>query len=153
LIMSGQWIPDSHMVETGLKALRWLLRVQTGEGECLSIVGNDGWCPRDGEKAKFDQQPIEAMILVHVCLEAYNCTQEKSWLDEARRCFHWFLGRNDLGAALYDFETGGCQDGLHPNGVNANQGAESTLAWLLALTALHTVRAAKPAEEDSPKTE
>ncbi len=148
LLMSGQWIPDSHMVETGLKSLRWLLDVQTGGSGHLSIVGNDGWYPRDGEKAKFDQQPVEAMVLAHACLEAYNMTQEKEWIDEARRCFHWFLGQNDLGLALYDFETGGCRDGLHPNGVNENQGAESTLAWLLALTALHGARMEKPAEED-----
>jgi hypothetical protein len=153
LLMSGQWIPDSRMVETGLQSLRWLLEVQTGGEGRLSIVGNNGWYPRDGEKAKFDQQPVEAMVLAHACLEAYNVTQEKEWLGEARRCFHWFLGQNDLGLPLYDFETGGCRDGLHPNGVNENQGAESTLAWLLTLTALHGVRSKQPAEEEKPSGE
>ena len=147
LIMSGQWIPDSKMVETGLRALEWLLEIQTGDGEHLSVIGNNGWFVRGGEKATFDQQPIEAMTLLHACIEAYNMTQAKKWLSQAQRCFDWFLGRNDLGVAVYDFKTGGCRDALHPNGVNENQGAESTLAWMLALTAMHGVRSVAPAEK------
>ena len=135
------------MVETGLRTLRWLLEVQTGEGGHLSVIGNDGWFTRGGEKAAFDQQPIEAMTLLHACIESYNMTQEKKWLSQAQRCLDWFLGRNDLGVAVYDFKTGGCRDALHPNGVNENQGSESTLAWLLALTAMHGAKSSVPAEK------
>ncbi|HXV43397.1 MAG TPA: hypothetical protein VEC96_10060, partial [Anaerolineae bacterium] len=77
-------------------------------------------------------QPIEASTMISACLEAYRMTGDESWYQEARRSFEWFLGRNDLGLPLYDPTTGGCRDGLHPDRVNRNQGAESTLAFLLA---------------------
>jgi hypothetical protein len=70
--------------------------------------------------------------MVSACLEAYRMTGDDAWYQEARCSFDWFLGRNDLGLPLYDPTTGGCRDGLHPDRVNRNQGAESTLAFLLA---------------------
>ncbi|MER3515371.1 MAG: hypothetical protein C4310_14055, partial [Chloroflexota bacterium] len=70
--------------------------------------------PRGGERARFDQQPIEAHAMVAACLEAHRVTGERRWYDEARRAFEWFLGRNDLRLPLYDEATGGCRDGLHP---------------------------------------
>jgi hypothetical protein len=70
------------------------------------------------------------------CIEAYRATEDPSWLNEVRLAFEWFLGRNDLGIELYDASTGGCHDGLHPDRVNENQGAESTLAFLLSLAEL-----------------
>lgn len=139
LFLAGQWLPDNEMVLMGLRSLRWLLDIQTGEQGQLSVIGNDGWYPRGGSKARFDQQPIEAMCLVQACLEAYSVTAELGWLHEARRCFEWFLGRNDLNLPLYDFRTGGGRDGLTPASVNQNQGAESTLAWLISLTSMHLV--------------
>ena len=80
--------------------------------------------------------------MVAACNSAYRATGERIWLDRATLCFHWFLGTNDLELPLYDFSTGGCRDGLSPNGVNENQGAESTLAWLSALTQMHSLQAA-----------
>ena len=88
---------------------------------------------RDGERAQFDQQPIEAHATVAACIEAYHATDDPAWLQEARLAFEWFLGGNDLGLDLYDAKTGGCCDGLQEDRVNLNQGAESTLAFLLAL--------------------
>ncbi|RMD94265.1 MAG: glycosyltransferase [Calditrichaeota bacterium] len=140
LILSGQWIPDFKMLDTGLQALKWLLEIQTGEEGQLTIIGNDGWLTKDGHRARFDQQPIEAMLLIQACIEAFHATQENFWLEEARRCFYWFLGRNDLNVPLYDFTTGGCKDGLQPNGPNENQGAESTLAWLISLLSMYSIR-------------
>ncbi len=137
LIVSGQWIPDNEMVGMGLESLRWLLEVQTGENDQLSIVGNQGWFTKGEQKARFDQQPIDAMALVQSCIDAYNLTGENTWVKQARRCFEWFLGRNDLNLPVYDFITGGCRDGLHSTGVNENQGAESTLSWLISLAAMH----------------
>ncbi len=139
MIMAGQWIPDGECFEHGLKGLRWLLDRQRGEKGGLSIIGNLGWLPRGGQRAKFDQQPIEAMALVEACVEAYRSTGDEVWLKDAQRCLEWFLGRNDLSVPLYDFTTGGCSDGLNPNGANANQGAESTLAWLISLLSLMEV--------------
>ena len=136
LILSAQWIPNQEMGDIGLRALDWLLKVQTAEDGHLSIIGNHGWYPRGGQRAPFDQQPIEAMGLIEACAEACIWTREEYWMRHARRCLDWFLGRNDLNAPLYDFKTGGCCDGLQPDGPNRNQGAESTLAWLISLISL-----------------
>ena len=84
-------------------------------------------------RADFDQQPIEAQTTVSACLEAYRATSDPWWYEQAQRAFDWFLGWNDLGLELYCPQTGGCRDGLHPDRVNENQGAEATLAFLLSL--------------------
>ena len=89
--------------------------------------------PRDRERAQFDQQPLEAHATVSACIEAYQASDDPAWLQETRLAFEWFLGGNDLGLDLYDAKTGGCYDGLQEDRVNLNQGAESTLAFLLAL--------------------
>jgi len=136
LILSGQWIPNQEMGDAGLRSLAWLLEVQTSEKGNLSIIGNRGWYPKGGTRAPFDQQPIEAMALIEACAEACMWTRSEFWLREARRCLDWFMGRNDLNVPLYDFKTGGCCDGLQPDGPNKNQGAESTLAWLISLLSL-----------------
>ncbi len=155
LLLSGQWLQRDEMVQAGLRSLEWLLKVQTDPRGHFVPVGNRGWFPRQGEKARFDQQPLEALDLIEACIEAFNLTQDQKWIKEARRCFEWFLGRNDLGAPLYDYATGGCCDGLSPDGVNFNQGAESTLAWLLALLNMHSLRsiissaAGRPAEVEN----
>ena len=140
LLMSGKWMFRSEMIEVGERALRWLLEIQTNEEGHLSVIGNEGWCPRGGERARFDQQSVEAHALIDACVEAYNVTNDVSWLDHARNCFNWFLGDNDLHMPLYDFTTGGCRDGLHADRVNANQGAESTLAWLMSLMLMHEIQ-------------
>ncbi len=133
LLMSGKWMNKGEWIDLGKRALRWLLQHQTSETGMLSLVGTDGWYRRGGERARFDQLPIEAHALVDACVEAYHVTREREWVDHARRAFHWFLGDNDLRTPLYDFTTGGCRDGLHADRVNENQSAESTLAWLMSL--------------------
>jgi glycosyltransferase involved in cell wall biosynthesis len=133
LILSGRCMELPAMVETGLHALRWLVQVQTSEAGSFRPIGSNGFYPRGQNRALFDQQPIEAQATVSACVAAYHATGEMSWVAEARRAFEWFLGRNDLGMALYDPGTGGCRDGLHMDRLSQNQGAESTLAFLLAL--------------------
>lgn len=133
LILSGQATGRAEVRELGLKTLRWLTEVQTAEGGYLRPIGSNGFYKRGGARAKFDQQPIEAQKMVSACLEAYRCTGDEFWFGQARRAFDWFLGRNDLGLSLYDPVTGGCRDGLHVDRVNQNQGAESTLAFLVSL--------------------
>ncbi len=154
LILAGTWIPDGEMRDQGLRSLQWLCDVQTSDRGHFSLVGNQGWFPRGKEKAAFDQQPIEASQLVLACAEAYRATGEECWLARARLGVEWFLGRNDLDAPLYDFRTGGCCDGLTPEGPNHNQGAESTLSWLIALLTFliqigHQTLGTKPAEEST----
>ena len=96
-------------------------------------IGSNGFYRRGGMRANFDQQPIEAQAMVSACLEAYRATSDFWWYEQAQRAFDWFIGWNDLGLELYSPETGGCRDGLHVDRVNGNQGAESTLAFLLSL--------------------
>ncbi len=133
LILSGRCMDKSSILELGLKTLRWLIKLQTSENGSFRPIGSNGFYPRGGERALFDQQPIEAQATVSACIEAYQATNDPYWVTEARRAFEWFLGRNDLGMALYDAGTGGCRDGLHMDRLSQNQGAESTLAFLLAL--------------------
>lgn len=141
LLLSGQWLPDREMLEMGLRALDWLKRVQTDEtGGHFAAIGNHGWFPKGGSKARFDQQPIEAAAMVDACIEAFNCTQDEGWSAYAYRCLNWYQGENDLGVPLCDYATGGCRDGLEAQGANENQGAESTLSWLMALLAIYNHR-------------
>jgi glycosyltransferase involved in cell wall biosynthesis len=137
LILSGQWIPSHEMTEAGLEALNWLAEIQRsaplGSGGHFVPIGSNGFYARGGERARFDQQPIEAKTMASACLEAYRSTGDERWRKEVRRAFGWFLGRNDLNLSLYDPYTGGCYDGLHSDRLNKNQGAESTLAFLLTL--------------------
>jgi hypothetical protein len=140
LILSGHSMNNAAMLETGLKTLRWLVKVQTSDAGSFRPVGSNGFFQRGEERALFDQQPIEAQTTVSACIEAYYATGDMSWAAEARRAFEWFLGRNDLGLALYDPSTGGCRDGLHVDRVSQNQGSESTLAFLLALAEMQTLQ-------------
>jgi hypothetical protein len=99
----------------------------------LRPIGSNGFYVMDGARADFDQQPVEAQAMVSACLEAFRATQDEAWSREAKRAFEWFLGRNDLGLPLYDSSNGACNDGLHQDRINENQGAESTLAFHLSL--------------------
>ncbi len=141
LLLSGQWLPDREMLDMGLRALTWLKQVQTdANGHHFSAIGNHGWFPKGGEKAQFDQQPIEAAAMVDACIEAFNCTRDEEWIAYVYRCLNWYQGENDLRVPLYDHATGGCRDGLEAQGANENQGAESTLCWLMALLAVYNHR-------------
>jgi hypothetical protein len=109
------------------------MRLQTADAGHFRPIGCNHVFARGGPRPDFDQQPIEAWVSVAACIEAWAATQDHFWVDEAWRAFEWFLGRNDLGQPLHDPKGGGCFDGLHVDRVNLNQGAESTLAFLLAL--------------------
>ncbi len=140
LIVAGRYQDRNDMFEAGLESLRWLIQVQTSpETGHLSLIGNDGWFVRGGEKARFDQQPVDACALVDACYQAYVLTGEENWLRSMEWAFNWFFGGNDTHQSLYDFSNGGCYDGLQPGGINRNQGAESTVSLLLALQRLHLV--------------
>ncbi len=133
LILSGQATGQPAVLEQGLQALRWLTEVQMSEKGHFRPIGSNGFYRRGATRADFDQQPIEAQATVSACLEAYRATADLGWYEQAQRAFDWFIGWNDLGLELYSPETGGCRDGLHVDRVNDNQGAESTLAFLLSL--------------------
>jgi glycosyltransferase involved in cell wall biosynthesis len=154
LILSGRWADNSRSFEIGLRSLRWLVSVQKAPRGHFRPVGSAGFYHRGGTPAEFDQQPIEAHGTISACLEAYRSTHDSYWHEQARIAFEWFLGRNDLGHSLYDSKTGGCCDGLHIDRVNQNQGAESTLAYLIALSEMqlleHDLKAfLKPTDHES----
>lgn len=132
LLISGYDAQNHQWADAGLAALKWLTKIQTSQGGIFEPIGSDGWYPRGGERAMFDQQPIEAYTQVSASLTAWKLTGDDRWYDEATRAFAWFMGANDLGVEVYDPENGGCRDGLHADRRNENQGAESTLAYLLA---------------------
>jgi hypothetical protein len=133
LIQTGRATGQPAALERGLQALHWLAEVQTSEQGHFSPIGSNGFYRRGGGRANFDQQPIEAQAMVSACLAAYRATSDTFWYEQAQRAFDWFLGWNDLGLEVYSSSTGGCRDALHVDRVNRNQGAESTLAFLLAL--------------------
>ncbi len=132
LILSGHWTSNGEMLEIGLSSLRWLLEAQTAEGGHFAPIGCHGFWVQGGERARFDQQPLEAHATLSASLEAFGVTRDEYWQRAAQRCFEWFLGRNDLGQSLYDPTTGGCRDALLQDHLNQNQGAESSLAFYLS---------------------
>lgn len=154
LILSGRWADNPKSFDIGLRSLRWLVSVQKAPRGHFRPIGSAGFYTRGGAPAQFDQQPIEAHGLISACLEAYRSTNDPYWHEQASIAFEWFLGRNDLGLSLYDSKTGGCCDGLHMDRVNQNQGAESTLAYLISLSEMqlleHDLKAfQKPTDHDA----
>jgi len=157
MILCGRWMPDPEMLEQGIASLAWLVRLQTSEDGSISLIGNQGWLSRDGSRARFDQQPVEAMSTIEACADAYLATQNPLWARCARRFLDWFTGSNETRSMIYDYQTGGCRDGLHADGPNLNQGAESTLSWLISLMAAMRLERAvaliAAAEDREPATE
>ncbi len=144
LILAGLQFNNQELVERGARLLDWLLEIQTGDGGQISLIGNHDWLQRGQPKPQFDQQPLEIAALVGACKAAYRVGADRRYLGEMRRCFDWYLESNDLGTPLIDFKSCGCHDGLMPEGVNANQGAESLLSWLLSLLIMHEMQSGDP---------
>jgi glycosyltransferase involved in cell wall biosynthesis len=133
MILSGYWTSRPEVLDAGLHSLRWLVETQKAAAGHFAPIGCNGFWTRGSERARFDQQPLEAYAMISACLEAFALTRDEYWLRAARRCFEWFLGRNDLGQSLYDSSTGGCRDSLHEDRLSQNLGAESSLAFYLSL--------------------
>jgi glycosyltransferase involved in cell wall biosynthesis len=147
LILSGWHSGNQKMLETGIESLQWLVAEQHLGGDATFVpIGSNGFFTEGGEKARFDQQPVEACATICACMDTYRITHEKRWIEEAQQVFDWFLGKNDLQVPLYDVTTGGCRDGLHPDRVNENQGAESTLSFLMSLLEMQNKTTTNPTE-------
>ncbi len=141
MLLVGSACSDDRMVSVGLESLDWLLETQRCDSNGHFVpIGSQGFYRQDGEKARFDQQPLEAAGAVSACLQAYRVTGDGRWRNDAWSAFNWFLGDNDLQLPLYDSGTGGCRDGLHPDRANENQGAESTLSFLMALFEMQSLQ-------------
>ena len=147
LIAAGTTLQREDLLACGLRVLEWLIKVQIDPNGHFVPVGSHDWYPKQGKKARFDQQPIEGQTTVEACYAAYTVTRDVKWIFYAQRCLEWFLGENDIGAILYDYNTGGCCDGLAADGVNRNQGAESTLAWLMSLFRFYQMRSLQIADK------
>ena len=149
LILAGGRSNNKKMIAAGIESLEWLVAAQhCGDGEIFVPIGSSECFTEGAEKPRFDQQPLEACATISACLEAYRLTHEEHWSGEAQYVFRWFLGKNDLRVPLYDATTGGCKDGLHPDRVNENQGAESTLSFLMALLEMQRANATHAEETD-----
>ena len=149
LILAGWRSGNQRMIEAGMDSLKWLVTEQhRDDPEVFVPIGSNGFFIEGSEKARFDQQPVEACATVSACLEVYRLTEEGHWFEEAQRVFRWFLGKNDLQVPLYDATTGGCKDGLHPDRINENQGAESTLSFLMALLEMQEATVANAQERN-----
>src|SRR6202795_4085828 len=147
LLLVGSACSDDRMLSAGLESLDWLLELQRCQNNGHFVpIGSQGFYRQGGEKARFDQQPLEAAGAVSTCLQAYRVTGESRWRIEAWSAFNWFLGDNDLQLPLYDSATGGCRDGLHPDRANENQGAESTLSFLMALLEMRSLQESEPVD-------
>ncbi len=131
LLVGGRGAENAAAVEFGLRSLSWLMRLRTAEGGQFH-AGAPAARRTSTPPDRFNQFPREAGAAVAACVEAAASTGDPRWREDGLRAFEWFLGRNDLGQSLYDPATGGCCDALHVDRLNLNQGAESTLAFVLA---------------------
>ncbi|WP_159517601.1 glycosyltransferase family 4 protein [Sunxiuqinia indica] len=131
LLHSAEILNDQRITETAIESMNFLTS-HTLKDNYLSIIGNEKWYKKEGERSVFAQQPIDAMAMVLMYHRAYLVTKDKDYLNKLHTSFLWFLGENDLRMSLYDFETKGCCDGFESYGVNRNQGAESSLAYLIS---------------------
>jgi glycosyltransferase involved in cell wall biosynthesis len=133
LIATGTWSGERPLIDAGLRSLEWLMKIQSSTGGYFAPIGNLGFFERGMIAASYDQQPVDACASVSACMQAFRATGDHRWAEHARRAFTWFLGQNQLQQPLYDPLSGGCRDALHADRLNENEGAESTLSFLLAL--------------------
>jgi glycosyltransferase involved in cell wall biosynthesis len=141
LLMAGRFLDNDLYKQQGLESLEWLYNVQLHKNKnFISLIGNKGWLVKGKSKSKYDEQPIEIPPLIDACFQAFEITNDKEWISRIGLLFSWFLGNNDRQELMYDYYTGGCHDGLTSSGINSNQGAESTISWLLALHRMTQIR-------------
>jgi glycosyltransferase involved in cell wall biosynthesis len=158
MLLSGARMGHEEMCAAGARSLEWLARIQRSDEGHFAPIGSNGFYRRGEPRAAFDQQPVEACAMISACLDARRVTGERRWTEHARRAYGWFFGQNHLRQPLYDAATGGCRDGLHADRANENQGAESTLSFLLALTEMRSadradVAASMPRERERASTQ
>ena len=131
LLHSAEILKDDKINEIALETMNFLTEITLKDGY-FSAIGNEKWYKKGGERSMFAQQPVDALAMVLMYHQAFLLTKDKEYLTRLFACFMWFLGENDLRMNLFDFETKGCCDGFESYGVNRNQGAESSLAYLIS---------------------
>ncbi len=152
LLHAAEILNDEKIKNTAIESMNFLTKV-TLKDNFLSVIGNENWYRKDGVRSVFSQQPVDAMAMVLMYQQAFHLTKDKAYINKLYTCFLWFIGENDLGLNLYDFETKGCFDGFDKNGINHNQGAESTLAYLIShLTVLQAYEEFNKANYTDPES-
>ncbi|PKP19538.1 MAG: glycosyl transferase [Bacteroidetes bacterium HGW-Bacteroidetes-21] len=131
LLHSAKRLNDEKITQIALESMNFLSEVTLKDGY-LSIIGNENWYEKGGKRSIFAQQPLDALAMVLMFHQAFHVTKDKEYLTKLFSSFMWFMGENDLRMNLFDFETKGCCDGFERYGVNRNQGAESSLAYLIS---------------------
>ena len=131
LFYAYEFIHEEKVLNTAQETMNFLISINLKDGY-LSLIGNQKWYRKGGERAYFAQQPVDTMAMVLMFYQAFIATKDKQYLNLMYTSFMWFLGENDLRMNLYDFETNGCCDGIEEYGINRNQGAESSLAYLIS---------------------
>jgi len=131
LLHAAEILDDDKIGSIAMETMDFLTDLTLKDGY-LSIIGNEEWYKKEGERSMFAQQPVDALAMILMYQQAFYLTKDKEYLSKLSVCFKWFLGQNELRVSLYDSETKGCFDGLENYGVNRNQGAESTLAYLIS---------------------
>lgn len=131
LLHAAGILGDDELRQTALESMDFLTELTLKDGT-LSLIGNENWYVKNGDPSNYAQQPLDALAMVLMFHQAFQLTKDKTYLNKLYASFMWFLGENDMRMSLYDFETKGCCDGLERYGVNRNQGAESTLAYLIS---------------------
>lgn len=144
MIVAGQRLGATTMLAVGLQVLDWLIDAQTAPAGHLSPVGSAGWT-RGGSKPRFDQRPVDVMCLLLAADAAFAATAKPRYGEVMERAYAWFLGSNDLGLRLADPARGSCRDGLTTAGLAPGEGAEATLAWLIAAEHVRSLRTARTA--------
>ncbi|BCA60571.1 glycosyltransferase family 4 protein [Sphingomonas sp. HMP6] len=132
LIRAGTALRRDDLVACGISTLDWIVGKQTSPEGRFRAVGSESFGRVYAEPLQFDQQPLEAQATIDACSAAFDASKDLRWVEEAGRAYRWYLGQNDLDLPLATTQDGGCFDGLMPNGLNRNQGAESILALQLA---------------------
>ena len=131
LLHAAEILGDDKISKIAMESMDFLTGLTLKDGY-LSIIGNEEWYEKGGKRSMYAQQPVDALAMILMYQQAFYLTNDKEYLSKLFSCFMWFLGQNDLRMSLYDFETKGCFDGLEKYGVNRNQGAESSLAYLIS---------------------
>ncbi len=131
LLHSAEILSDTEVSEIAMESMNFLTGITMKDGY-LSVIGNEKWYEKGGERSVYAQQPVDVLAMILMFQQAYRLTKKREYLGALFNCFLWFLGENDLRMTLFDFETKGCCDGFENYGVNRNQGAESSLAYLIS---------------------
>jgi glycosyltransferase involved in cell wall biosynthesis len=131
LLHAAEILNDDTITGVALESMDFLTGITLKDGY-LSVIGNENWYEKEGQRSMFAQQPVDALAMILMYHQAFHLTKNKGYLTKLFSCFMWFLGENDLRMSLFDFETKGCCDGFESYGVNRNQGAESSLAYLIS---------------------